>query len=421
MTSVTNQLGSHHSRGPDEQDRIRTVLFSTLYPSEARPGHGIFVETRLQQLLSSGAVETRVIAPVPWFPNRNGRFGEWGAFAATPKFERRANVNVWHPRYPLLPKVSMSMAPLLLALGARSTVQDLLRQQDFDLFDAHYYYPDGAAVALLSHWFKKPFVVTGRGSDLNLLPTFAIPRAWIRWTARKAARSILVSEALKNRLAELGGDASKMDVVRNGVDLDRFKPIPPEDCRRALGLQEKRWLVSVGNLVSEKRQSIAIETLRYLPHDVSLIIVGDGPDRRRLTALARDTGVAERVMFAGRRSQAELPYWYSVAEVHLLCSEREGWPNVLLESMACGTPVVASAVGGVPEIVKAPIAGRLLPEVAPKVVATTVLDLLETRGSADDVRSYAARFGWQEATSAQVALFRRIAASADLTLAAQAH
>ena len=88
--------------------KLRTLLFSTLFPSSVRPVHGIFVETRLRQLLATGAVETKVVAPVPWFPFASARFGEYAKFAATPQHEVRHGIEVHHPRYFLLPKVGMN-------------------------------------------------------------------------------------------------------------------------------------------------------------------------------------------------------------------------------------------------------------------------------------------------------------------------
>ena len=118
---------------------VRTLLFSTLYPSSVRPLHGIFVETRLLELLKSGQVETRVVAPVPWFPSRHPRWGAYASYANTPKRERRNGVDVLHPRYLLLPKVGMTSAPLLMALAAAPSVRQLLDEGfDFDLIDAHY-------------------------------------------------------------------------------------------------------------------------------------------------------------------------------------------------------------------------------------------------------------------------------------------
>jgi teichuronic acid biosynthesis glycosyltransferase TuaC len=387
---------------------IRTLLFSTLYPSSVRPNHGIFVETRLRHLLSSGAVQTRVVAPVPWFPSTHDRFGRWAKMARTPQYEQRNGVEVWHPRYPLPPKIGTSLAPLLLALGARKTVARLLAEGDFDLFDAHYYYPDGAAAALLSRWFDKPFVITARGTDLTLLPQFAMPRRWIKWTKSQAAASAFVSQALKKTWDEIGGPKSRERVLRNGVDLELFQRHDPQASRTRLGLSAGRWLVSVGNLVPLKGHDVAIRSLASLPDDTKLAIVGDGPERNRLERLARDLGLSERVLIAGAKPQAELPFWYSAAECLILCSTREGWPNVLLEAMACGTPVVATAVWGIPEVVSTPVAGRLIGERTPSALARAILELVGGPKQPEAVRRYASSFSWQETTNGQIDLFREV-------------
>ena len=130
---------------------MKILMFSSLYPSSVRPIHGIFVETRLRELLKTGQVEAKVVAPVPWFPFKSARFGDYARFAATPRFEHRHGVDVHHPRYVLLPKVGMHMAPYTMARGALATVRQLQSEGfDFDLIDAHYYYPDGVAAGLLA-------------------------------------------------------------------------------------------------------------------------------------------------------------------------------------------------------------------------------------------------------------------------------
>ena len=122
-----------------QTSKVRSLLFSTLYPSSNRPGHGIFVETRLRHLLLSGEVESRVVAPVPWFPSRDPRFGDWSRLAATPRWETHNGIDVWHPRYLLPPKIGMNVAPLMLALGAYPTLRKLKAEGfDFDVIDAHY-------------------------------------------------------------------------------------------------------------------------------------------------------------------------------------------------------------------------------------------------------------------------------------------
>lgn len=391
---------------------IRTLLFSTLYPSSTRPHHGIFVETRLRHLLDSGEVDSRVVAPVPWFPSTSERFGDWGRMAATPAREVRRGIEVHHPRYVLPPRVGMNIAPWALAHGARSTVAALIRDGwDFDLIDAHYYYPDGVAASMLARWFGKPFVVTARGSDLSLIPQFRWPRRLIRDTARRAAASIGVSASLMELLAAQGADRTKLHVMRNGVDLDRFSPQPREPLRRVLGVTDDApLLLSVGHLIERKGHHVVIDALAALAEmpEAHLAIVGEGPLREALHAQAQRLNVGPRVHFAGAVRNEELANWYSAADLLVLASSREGWANVLLESMACGTPVVATAVSGTPEVVRGEVAGLLVDARDGASFARAIAMQLKRAPVRQAVRRYAEGFSWQDTTDAQVALFRRV-------------
>jgi glycosyltransferase involved in cell wall biosynthesis len=151
-----------------------------------------------------------------------------------------------------------------------------------------------------------------------------------------------------------------------------------------------------------------IEALRNLA-DFQLLIVGSGPEREALEALARRTGVAERVRFVGSVPQQELPAYYSAADILVLASSREGWANVLLESMACGTPVVATPIWGTPEVVAAPAAGRLAAERSSAALADAIVALHRDLPRRADVRAYAERFSWADTTRGQLELFERIA------------
>ena len=107
---------------------MRLLTFSTLYPNQAVPHHGIFVETRLRYLLASGRATSEVVAPVPWFPSTHPSFGRYAAFARAPREERHHGIRVLHPRYVALPAIGMTIAPFLLAAGARRTLRRLLRE-----------------------------------------------------------------------------------------------------------------------------------------------------------------------------------------------------------------------------------------------------------------------------------------------------
>jgi glycosyltransferase involved in cell wall biosynthesis len=391
---------------------LKVLTFSTLFPSSVRPSHGIFVETRLRELMKSGRVESRVIAPVPWFPSADPRWGDYAKFAATPAREQRNGIDVLHPRYLLLPKVGMTSAPLTLAIGARAAVQKLLDEGfDFDLIDAHYYYPDGVAAALLAQWFGKPLTITARGTDLNLIPQYPLPRRMIEWAARRAAGSIGVCAALMDVLRGWGHDPAKLHTLRNGVDLERFRPLPQGQMRAELGVGGEPLLLSVGHLIERKGHHVAIEALAKLAKarpDARLVIIGEGEERAALTALAARLGVADKVRLTGSLPNTELLKWYSAADVLLLCSSREGWANVLLESMACGTPVVATDIWGTPEVVAAPEAGRLVAERTGAAFAAGVEALLTGGVDRAATRRYAEGFSWQATTDGQLDLFSAI-------------
>lgn len=385
---------------------IRTLLFSSLYPSSARPVHGVFVETRLRELLKSGRVETKVVAPVPWFPFTAGVFGEYASLAATPKFEVRNHLEVHHPRYFLPPKIGMTVAPYLMAASARPVIQKIIDDGfDFDLIDAHYYYPDGVAASILAKQLNKPFVVTARGTDLNLITDFALPRRLILETAAKAAGSIGVCKALMDRLEELGGQPEKLHVLRNGVDLQRFVPENKADARKKIGFDSvHKMILSVGHLIDRKGHAIAIAGMHDLP-DCHLAIIGKGPDEGALRQLATKLGVSDRVQFVGQIPNEELKWWYSAADALVLCSSREGWANVLLESMACGTPVVATNIWGTPEVVSSPVAGLLMDERTPNSMVASLRRLLAEPPARSQTRAYAEQFSWEATTNGQLRLF----------------
>jgi glycosyltransferase involved in cell wall biosynthesis len=385
---------------------VKILTFSTLYPHAARPSHGIFVETRLRQLLASGKAESQVVAPVPWFPSSNARFGEYALHARAPREERRHGIQVFHPRYPLVPKIGMTLSPFLLEYAVRPLVERVLQGYAFDLIDAHYFYPDGVAAVLLGRRVGKPVVITARGTDVNLIPRYRLPRAMIRWAARQAAGIIAVARALKDDLVRIGVPGERIEVLRNGVDLGLFRPVDREAARSRLGIS-RETLLSVGHLIPRKAHDLVIRALRSLP-EMDLIVIGDGPEGAALGALARESGVGDRVRFVGALAQDELRTYYSAVDALVLASSREGWANVLLESMACGTPVVASRAGGSPEVVSAPEAGVLLAERTPEAVAEGVRRLFARYPDRAATRRYAEKFGWDETSRGQLQLFERI-------------
>ena len=386
---------------------MRILTFSTLFPNVEMPHHGIFVAERLRHLLASGIVQATVLAPVPWFPSRMKHYSRYAKFARVPAEETFENVMVYHPRYPLIPKVGMSSAPALLAAASLRAIRRTLGDcKQFDLIDAHYFYPDGVAALLVAERLGKAVVITGRGTDLNLIPKYRIPRAWIRWAIKRANGLVTVSEALKSRLIELGAPSCRITTLRNGVDLEKFRPLDRGSLRRKIGVRGNT-LLSVGHLIERKGHHHVIESLRIL-EDCYLMIVGTGPEEAKLRRLSESLGVDDRVTFVGYLDHESLLEYYNVADCVVLCSSREGMPNVLLESIACGTPVAATAVWGTPEVVDNPAAGVLIEERSAAGVAGAIRQLFSAYPSVTATRSHAEKFSWHSTTLGQLELFRRV-------------
>jgi glycosyltransferase involved in cell wall biosynthesis len=387
----------------------RVLVFTTLYPNAAQPNHGVFVENRLLHTLALGGCEATVLAPTPYFPSSHPRFGRYAAFARVPRYEVRHGLEVWHPRYPVIPKVGAALTPLLLYRAALAAVRRLQAAgTEFDVIDAHYFYPDGVAAARLGRALRLPVVVTGRGTDLTLIPDAASARAQIQWAAREASAMVTVCEDLKRRLVALGAPEERTLVLRNGVDLARFTPRDRERARSALGVTGF-VLVSVGSLISRKGHDLTIRMVAQRP-DCTLLIAGSGPLRGELEALAARLGVAGRVRFLGEVAHADLSEVYAAADVSVLASSREGWANVLLEAMACGVPVLATDVNGAGEIVRSPAAGRLVRERTVEALGHGLDELRRTLPSRAQTRRYAEGFGWRQIAEANRALLTAAAA-----------
>nr|CRH08066.1 Putative GT4 [Candidatus Magnetococcus massalia] len=402
---------------------MQTLTFSTLFPNPQMPTHGIFVARRLGQLLGSGQLSSQIVAPVPWFPFKHPRFGHYGRFAQVPRQSLFAGGPVYHPRYPLLPKVGMSSAPLSLAIACYPLVKRLVAEQNIQLIDAHYMYPDGVAATLLGKWLGLPVVITSRGTDINLIPQHTIPRRWIQWAAGQAAGLVTVCAALKESLVALGVAPERISVLRNGVDLDFFHPAPSHDDRQLLRQTLKlnrHTLLSVGHLIPRKGHEIVVQALHQLQQhnalpETELIICGDGPEKGALESLIDQQGLKERVRMTGALPPEQLRDYYRAADGLVLASSREGWANVLLEAMACGTPVIASDVWGTPEVVQNATAGQLFSPRTPQALVDALIALHQERPSREETRRYAEGFSWQATTDGQLALFQSILNATDPT------
>lgn len=401
---------------------IRLLVITTLYPNANQFRHGIFVENRVKSLVASGEVEALVVAPVPWMPplllrllmwlrlDRVLPLTEYRQYQGIPAEEVRSGIRVLHPRYPVIPKIGMYLTPLLLALRLLPVIVRLRRSGvRWDLIDSHYFYPDGVAVALVSAWLKLPFIVTARGSDINLIGAYALARRMMLWAAARSARNLCVSAELKKKMVSLGMAAENIAVVTNGIDETMFVA-HPEPVRVALkkALPVGGYVIAaVGNLVELKGQHLVIDAIASLP-DVSLLLIGDGEMRKQLQAQVVAAGLQERVRFLGNLPQAELVKIYNAVDLVCLASSREGCANVLLETQASGTPALATAVGGNGETVNSDEVGLLVHERSADGLRSGILAVRERHYDAARIRQLSRRFWYSSINSMLVQLYQSV-------------
>jgi teichuronic acid biosynthesis glycosyltransferase TuaC len=382
---------------------VRLLTLTTLFPNSQQPRHGIFVANRLRHLCATGRVEASIVAAVPWFP------GVYRAQSVLPAIERVCGFEVRHPRYVHIPAVGMRMQPDSLA----RTLLDELRRSDFDaarfdVVDAHYFYPDGVAAARVANELGLPLVISARGTDINVIGEIPFARQRMLQAALSADALIAVSGALAAKMVTLGMPSERIQVLRNGVDTTLFSPVPRAAARERLGLPSAGiWLLGVGNLVPEKGFDLLIRAAAAMP-DVRLLLVGEGPLRANLHALAR-TVAPGRVRFEDNMAQAQLRFVYSAADVLALPSLREGWPNVVLEAIACGTPVVAADVGGVREMLHTAGPCRIVARRNEGDWSVAMRELVDARCDPGQVREYALAFGWEDVIARQCALYEEVA------------
>ena len=387
---------------------MKVLVFTSLYPNNVWPRHGVFIKERMTHFAKNVDGHIRVMAPVPYFPpikiNQRWRFSQ------VAHAEEIDGVNVQHPRYLMIPKVGMVLHGLLMFLSLYLRVKRVQKDFDFDLIDSHYAYPDGFAAVLIGQLLRKPVIISARGSDVNLFRTFPLVQRLLRFAFLRAERIIAVSQALKDAILQLGIPEEKVEVIPNGVDLEKFKPIPTDEARKRLKLRGNSLLVSVGNLNPNKGFDKLIKSVRILSEqeshkDIHLVIIGEGPELKNLQGLVHALGLEKRVSFAGGVPHQELFLWYSAADIVCLASGREGWPNVLLEAMACSKPVVATAVGGIPEIVSSNELGILVKRNEMEI-ASGISQALSKEWNSQKIRKYAETHTWNRVTESLEETFR---------------
>ena len=351
---------------------MRVLAVTNLYPNPLQPHRAPF--NRHQLRLLGERHPLRVIAPVSWTDELAlARAG--GRLARAVTLDGHA---VEHPRYYFPPRVARGSYGHCFAASVRGAFRRAVRGFAPDVVFAPWAYPDGWAAVRLARRVGLPVLVQVHGSDVKLLDRSVARRRRTAEALNAADGVVAVSRDLRDRVVALGVPSERVTVIYDGVDPGVFRPGDRRAARAAVGFPGG-WpaapvLLFVGNLVPVKGIDVLLRALPAVS-SARLVAVGAGPERDRLARQAATLGVAERVTFLGSLPQSALPDWDRAADLFVLPSRSEGVPNVLLEAGACGTPWVASRVGGIPEI-PGHASRRLVPPDDPAALATAIADAL---------------------------------------------
>jgi glycosyltransferase involved in cell wall biosynthesis len=376
---------------------MRVLVVTRQFPNALDPS---FAPFNRQQFAALGRLaEVDVLASIPWFPGARlfARWSDAGRLVGVPRDERIDGLRVAHPRYAYVPKIGHAAGGALYAASLAAEV--LRRRRRYDVLLASWAFPDGVGAVALARLLGVPAVVKVHGTDMNVLARQPWVARNLRWALPRARRVVAVSRALGEVVASFGVPRERIDVVPNGVDPELFRPQDRVAARAELGHagDARRWLLYVGRLEEGKGVLDLVEAFALLSRrrpDVRLVVVGDGSAR---AALDRASGLlGDRVVLAGRRPLEEVPRWMAACDALVLPSWAEGTPNVVLEALACGRRVVATAVGGTPDVVTGPEMGELVPPRDPVRLAEALAHAADARYSPEEVARAGARGSWAE-------------------------
>lgn len=378
---------------------MRVLAITKIFPNAAEPLSAPF--NRQQFAALRELCDLEVMATIPWFPGA-GLLAKWssaGKLAEVPRRETIAGIEVTHPRTLFLPKLAhATWGPLYAA----SIAPLLPYRGKFDVVLGSWAYPDGFASVIAARLLGIPAVVKLHGSDINLIAKIPGPRLMMAWALPRAARVVAVSRPLADEVISLGVPSDRVKIVMNGVDGDLFRPGDRAAARAELDLPPDAPLaIYVGNLKPEKGVmdlGLAWSKVIASVPNATLLVIGDGPLRGELESVTASLG--ERVRLIKRQPLERIPLYMAAADILVLPSHSEGTPNVVLEALASGRRVVATSVGGVPDLITSDKLGSLVPPGDPDALSAGIVSALRSSYDPNEVARLGARGGWAASASA---------------------
>ena len=333
---------------------LRVLTLSHMFPTPPALTQSVFIIEQMKALRKLG-IEVKAIAPTPWAPPMLNFLPNIRKYGCIPESANVEGIGVTYPRFLVFPGARFRcLYGLFCYLACRHIVRKHVEEGGINLIHAHTIMPDGFAALLLGGEFNIPVVCTVHGSDISIYPHESRARLLVtKWALRRINHLIAVSEDLGKKVNLLIG-SKEVKVIRNGADEELFHANAKSAARTSLGLPDKvKIVLFIGNLLRVKGPEYLLQAIAHISSsDFLLYLVGDGMLRAKLRAQAEHLGISARCVFVGARPHEEIASWLSAVDCLVLSSVSEGFPTIIAEAMMCRVPVVATAVGGIPEVVK---------------------------------------------------------------------
>ena len=362
-------------------DKPRVLVLSRSYPNNVMELLGLWVQAQVRHLARTH--EIKVVSPVPYCPPLPGLPENYARFRRVLKSRLDGTIEVFHPRMLVGPGYSTHSIEWRLYLASVSPLVKRIQQRfPVDLIHAHFTYPDGAVAVELGRRYGVPVVITEQnpwGSWLNKYPSV---RQKSIWTAEHSTRHIAISQAVRRTIEEFAGTLNHLVVIPDGVNQDEFTLGPPGQER------DPNQILFVGAIRPVKGVDVLIQAMQRLiarRPEIRLVLIGEaffGPYRQeelRLKRMAVELGLGDRIQFSGKQPLDELVRQMQRSAALVLSSRAESLGMVLVEALACGTPVVATRCGGPEDIVNEQVGVLVEPE-DPEALATGIERVLDNGG-----------------------------------------
>jgi len=375
---------------PTAKDRLCVASVTRVLPVPGNLSQGIFIDNRLNAMAE--LMDVHRVQPVPYLP----------FVRPLPAWAKQPEDSL--ARVPMLyiPGILKSLDAYFLRRSIRQTIIALHRTNPIDVLDAHFGYPDGAAVVNIGRELGIPSVITLRGVENEQLATRSIGRL-LRYAIRSADGVICVSHFLADLAIRSGADPDRVRVIHNAVDRQVFSPACRTKAKERAGLSQNRpVIVSVGHLVERKGHHVLVdamqEVLLKVP-DAQLLIIGALADRsyvRRIETMITSYGLESSVNLLGNVEPSRIPTLLQAADAFGLMTAREGCCNAVLEALACGIPVVTTNAGDNAYFVQDSVNGYITDRGAASCAVALVSVLRDNHFRQSEISASLSIGGWQQ-------------------------